>query len=85
MDKVRKMELIIRMLALRHKLKVHASLETPDTHEDLAIALVSKWELEDELHAIEGMLAEARKKNSEAKKKLIVGGILGKKKKKPKS
>lgn len=60
MDRSRKLELIQRSLGIRHKLKVHESMKAPDTHEDLAVMLLSKWELEDELRAIEEILAEAR-------------------------
>jgi len=71
MDKVRKMELIQRSLGIRHKLKVHESMKHPDNHEDLALMMISKWELEDELRAIEEMLAESRQKNIAAKKTYI--------------
>ncbi len=59
-DKYRKLELIQRSLGIKHKLKVHDSMKAPDTHEDLAVLLLSKWELEDELHAIEEILAASR-------------------------
>ena len=78
MDRVRKLELIQRTLGLRHKLKVHESLEAPETHEDLAIMLLAKWELEDELHAIEAILGEARVVGVKEKTGLIRKGILGK-------
>jgi hypothetical protein len=60
MERYQRLELIQRSLGLRHKLKVHESMKAPDTHEDLAILLLSKWELEDELRAIEEILAEQR-------------------------
>ncbi len=60
MERFQKLELIQRSLGIRHKLKVHESMKAPDTHEDLAILLLSKWELEDELRAIEEILAESR-------------------------
>lgn len=69
MEKLKKLELIKRSLGLRHKLKVHESIKTPDTHEDLAIHLNARWELEDELKAIEEILGEERQKNVEAKRK----------------
>jgi len=74
MDRVRKLELVERSLGIRHKLKVHESMKQPETHEDLAIFLLAKWELEDELRAIEEILAEARGKNVVAKRKVIEGG-----------
>lgn len=76
MDRVRKLELIQRSLGLRHKLKVHESMEQPETHEDLATSLLSKWELEDELRAVEEILAEARSENVGEKKGLIEQGVL---------
>ena len=57
MDKERKLELILRSLGLRHKLKVHESMKMPDTHDEIAVMMFAKWELEDELHAIESILA----------------------------
>ncbi len=60
MDKLRKLELVKRSLGLRHKIRVHESMKAPDNHEDLAVILLSRWELEDELKAIEEVLAEMR-------------------------
>jgi len=71
MEREDKVSLIQRSLGIRHKLKVHASMKTPDTHEDLAIMLLVQWELEDELKAIEELLAEDRVFNVQDKKKLI--------------
>lgn len=71
MDKIRKLELLQRSLGIRHKLKVHESMKAPDTHEDLAIMTLAKWELEDELRAIEELLAETRLKNVALKRKSI--------------
>lgn len=68
MDRDRKIELIQRSLGIRHKLKVHASMKEPETHEDLAIMLISKWELEDELQAIEQIIAGWRQTNIEGKR-----------------
>jgi hypothetical protein len=62
MDRAKKIELIQRSLGLRHKLKVHETMEPPATHEDLAVMLHSKWEFEDELHAIEELLGEERQR-----------------------
>jgi hypothetical protein len=71
MDKLRKFELILRSLGLRHKMKVMDSMKSPDNHEDLAHHLLSKWELEDELRAIEQMLADAREISISEKRALI--------------
>ena len=79
MDKVVKTSLIERSLAIRHKLRVHESVEKPQTHEDLAVFLLGKWELEDELNAIEELLAGVRRENVNANKKMIESGIIGKK------
>ncbi len=73
MDKIRKLELIQRSLGLRHKIKVHESMKPPETHEDLAIMMLAKWELEDELRAIEELLAQVRHDNVAGKKKAISG------------
>ena len=73
MDKIRKLELIQRALGLRHKIKVHESMKSPETHEDLSIMTLAKWELEDELHAIDELLAEIRRRNVLDKKKAIDG------------
>lgn len=71
MEKSRKLELIQRSLGIRHKLKVHESMKLPDTHEEIAVMMLAKWELEDELHAIEQILAENRHENVEDKRNLI--------------
>src|SRR5437762_204673 len=75
MERLKKIELIQRSLGLRHKLKVHETMKTPDSHEDLAITLVSKWELEDELRAIEELLGENRLQNVAAKKTAYIKEI----------
>lgn len=72
MEKERKLELIQRSLGIRHKLKVHDSMKQPDTHEEIAVMMLAKWELEDELHAIEQLLAELRHGNVDAKKHAII-------------
>ena len=71
MDKERKLELIQRSLGIRHKLKVHESMKLPDNHEEISVMMLSKWELEDELHAIEQILAEIRHDNVGVKRNLI--------------
>jgi hypothetical protein len=68
MDRLKKIELIQRSLGLRHKLKVHETMKAPETHEDFAVMINAKWELEDELHAIEAILAVERERNTEAKR-----------------
>ena len=68
MDKAAKIELIQRTLGLRHKLKVHETLDVPQTHEDMALMLSSKWDLEDELIAIEEILEQLRYENKQAQK-----------------
>lgn len=80
--KDRKIELIQRSLGLRHKLKVHESMKAPETHEELAVMLLAKWELEDELRAIEDVLNQSRNENVAIKRKLIEGGKAVVKKKK---
>lgn len=71
MDKERKLELIQRSLGIRHKLKVHDSMKLPDNHEEISVMMLAKWELEDELHAIEQILAEIRHENVGVKRNMI--------------
>ena len=71
MERVKKLELIQRSLGIRHKLKVHESMKAPETHEDLAVMLLAKWELEDELRAIEQLIEDSRAGNVAEKKELI--------------
>ena len=83
-DREQKIQLIQRSLGIKHKLKVHESMKMPETHEDMAVMLIGKWELEDELRAIEEMLAETRQdwmkeKKDTIKKSLLGGGKLNKK------
>lgn len=72
MDRQLKLELIQRTLGIRHKLKVHDSMKAPETHEDMAVSLLAKWELEDELVAIEQILADARNGNVSVKRQKIM-------------
>lgn len=91
MERFQKLELIQRTLGIRHKLKVHESMKAPETHEDLALSLLARWELEDELKAIEELLVENRLANVADKRTKIVhengfgptGGAAASKKKKP--
>ena len=71
MDRIKKLALIQRSLGLRHKLKVHESLKAPDTHDELSIMMLAKWELEDELRAIEEILANERSRNVASKRQTI--------------
>lgn len=71
MEKERKLELIQRSLGIRHKLKVHESMKLPDNHEDISVMMLAKWELEDELHAIEQILAGIRHDNVAVKRNSI--------------
>ncbi len=72
MDKLKRLQLIQRSLGLRHKLKVHESMKQPETHEDVAVMLITKWEYEDELRAIEEILAETRQENVQKKKAVLL-------------
>jgi len=71
MDRSRKLELIKRSLGIRHKLKVHESMKAPDAHDELATLLLAKWELEDELQAIEEVLSDFRVNTVASKKSMI--------------
>ena len=76
LDRDLKLELIQRSLGLKHKIKVHESMKAPETHEDMATMLLGKWELEDELKAIEEILTEERIKSVQAKKnRLAKSGV----------
>ena len=86
MNKETKRELLLRQLGLRHKLKVHDSVKAPDLHEEIAANLLARWELEDEIAAIEAILADARhltvaEKRVQLEKELGTGRLLQKKKK----
>jgi HD-like signal output (HDOD) protein len=71
-DKARKHELLRRALGLRHKLKVLESMKPAETHEEIAQSTLTRWELEDELHAIEAILNETRHETTLEKKKMIL-------------
>jgi hypothetical protein len=75
-----KLDLIERMLGLRHKLKVHDSMNVPDTHEELASSLNTRWEIEDEIRAIEEILAEDRADMIAERREELLDGIIKKKK-----
>jgi hypothetical protein len=72
MERERKLELIQRSLGLRHKIKVHESMKAPETHEDLSVMMLAKWELEDELAAIDQMLGESRAENVAEKRRVLL-------------
>jgi HD-like signal output (HDOD) protein len=60
MDRIRKLELLQRSLGIKHKLKVHESMKPPETHEELSALMLARWDLEDELRAIEDLLQAER-------------------------
>ena len=66
-----KLALIERMLGLRHKIKVLDSLQKANSHEELAISWLARWEREDEISAIEGLLVGVRLDNIQLKLKQI--------------
>ena len=69
--KDRILELLQRALGLRHKLKVHDTMPRPETHEEIALSTWARWELEDELNAIEELLKDIRSKSVAEKKSTI--------------
>ena len=64
--------LLQRSLGLKHKMKVHDSMPLPDTHEQIALNQISRFELEDELKAIEQILEELRAENVAKKRSEIL-------------
>ena len=76
MTREEKIELIQRVLGLKHKLKVHDSMKSPETHEELSMSLLSRWELEDELKAIEILLDRERQIMVQAKLKQVESDYL---------
>lgn len=76
------LDLIQRSLALKHKLKVHDSLPRAETHEEIALNSIARFELEDELHAIEQLIEDMRTKSVAAKKAEIAKKGVKKKKEK---
>ena len=71
MTREEKVDLIQRMLGLKHKLKVHDSMKSPETHEELSVSLLARWELEDEIKAIESLLDQERVANINLKIKQV--------------
>lgn len=67
MTREEKMGLIERVLGLKHKLKVHDSMKAPETHEELSGSTLSRWDLEDEIRAIESLLDQDRQENMNVK------------------
>jgi hypothetical protein len=84
MTREEKMELIQRMLGLKHKIKVHDSMKSPETHEELSVSLLARWELEDELRAIETMIEHERTQNVKVKQQQLQEDYLSGKPKKKK-
>ena len=86
MTRDEKLELINRILGIKHKLKVHDSMKSPETHEELSVSLLSRWELEDEMRAIEALIEQDRVENVKEKtrqiQKTYLSGTLPSKKKK---
>jgi len=72
MEREQKLELIQRSLGIRHKLRVHETMKAPDTHEEMAAILLARWELEDELRAIDEILNEHRSQNVQERRKTIL-------------
>ena len=82
MDRTKKLELIERSLGIRHKLKVFDSSEMPGNHEELSLTLLKRWDLEDELQAIEETLAQSRRANvAEKKSQIEANGVPPKRRK----
>ncbi len=71
MSREEKMELLQRMLGLQHKLKVHDSVKGSANHEELAASQLARWELEDEISAIERLLDQDRQDNVKLKLKSL--------------
>ncbi len=46
-------------------------MKSPETHEELSVSLSSRWELEDEMKAIELLLEQDRHENVKLKSKQI--------------
>lgn len=68
LDREKRLELIQRTLGLKHKLKVHDSMKLSETHEDISEMTLARWDLEDELRAIERILEEDREAHIVAKR-----------------
>lgn len=71
MTRDEKLDLLQRMLGLRHKIKVHDSMKSPETHDELSQSLLSRFELEDELKAIEILLEQDRSESVKLKIKQV--------------
>ena len=68
MTREEKLDLIQRVLGLKHKLKVLDSMKAAETHEEVSVSTLARWELEDEIRAIEILLEEERSENVKAKR-----------------
>lgn len=71
MNRDEKMLLIQRLLGLKHKIKVHDSMKSPESHDELSLSLLARWELEDELRAIEILLDQTRAEDVKLKIKQV--------------
>jgi hypothetical protein len=74
MTRDEKTGLILRMLGLRHKLKVHDSMKSPETPDELSVSTLARWEIEDEIKAIEILLETERELSVQAKIKQVEQG-----------
>lgn len=77
MERQQKLDLVQRSLGLKHKLKVQESMKAPETHEEVAALVITKWELEDEIKAIDELLTESRTQNVARKRSLLEKSYLG--------
>lgn len=84
MTREEKLDLLQRMLGLRHKLKVHDSMKSPETHDELSQSTLARWELEDELKAIEVLLDQNRQEMVKEKIKQVQEEYLSGKPRAPK-
>ncbi len=71
MTREEKMQLIQRLLGLKHKIKVHDSMKSPESHDELSSSLLARWDLEDELKAIEFLLEESRTQTVQTKMRAV--------------
>lgn len=63
MDRQKKLAMIRRSLGIKHKLRVYDSVALSGSHEEIAQLQVARWELEDELRALEEVLSQCREEN----------------------
>lgn len=65
--------LVLRSLALQHKLKVLGSFQKAEGHEDIAQHLLAKWKLEDELRAVQETIDQLRRQEIDCSKQKLLG------------